>query len=537
LSKTLANRIVVDAIKRIKKEEIKISEAMPALVSLVSIEGSPFEQTILQFVHNHIQNCTSEEESKIIEALSNIPTRESAKIILSFLTESKLKGAENTLISGLARIGDVAIYESLEWAKAGHFNENCLFKILIEIDSPLASKILWEKYQLTPPEGFAYEWARTWALRLPSKNTSEFLRHQEPNESSHPLIQNIDFTNYMHWPYGRDGKTALAALTSRVIEILSPYYTSIQDVLKDIDLISRFSLRVQIPLLLDLVQRFELSLKKEDEETLLRDWGIPYIEDDTERIKLIQARIQKALFIQSPPSDLVAFHFLPKREERSLDQKLFAPFNNHSWHTIRGFMDKAKKEKKGLLRTVLFTIGVIVEIGSILLVTLGIRALLPPDGTYTGFFFWLPLWARIIIPSAIVGLVIAGSVGEKDFWMSLIILLVIVIILAVPMLAFFTPIFIDARESLEKILSTKKLPWREVIYTLLVSLACGILIAFAIRPWCGNMPLYLLMSLITLIVVSGIYLSARAMAFQENTTAQWLNNHPRGREVLDEFVA
>jgi hypothetical protein len=42
--------------------------------------------------------------------------------------------------------------------------------------------------------------------------------------------------------------------------------------------------------------------------------------------------------------------------------------------------------------------------------------------------------------------------------------------------------------------------------------------------------------LVATLVLVGIFMQERARAFQKNTMAGWLQNHPQGREVLDDFA-
>jgi len=529
LDTIVATRLVTSIIQKINNSEIRIGEAIPALVSLVSAEGSPFEQLILEFIHTHLQKYRNKEVSEIIEILSKIPTRESAKIILSFLTESKFNNTENTLISGLARIGDIAIYEALEWVKSGRLNEQYLLKIMMETETPLASKILWERYQLNPPKDFEYQWAQSWAVRLSNKEISDSLRK---------LHVGTSVVDYLRWPYGKDEQTALAAITSKVINILSSHFNSLQKVLAELDLISSFSLLVQIPLLLTFPH---LSLSYDEGAALLKLWGLTAPENMAKRYEEIRRRMEAVLHLPAASAETIAIQ-ISRNENRYNSNALFYPLNFHAWQTMTGFIRQSTNNKQRPVRKFLRVVGITIEIIGIALVVLGIRALLPPDGTYSNFFLWVPQWVKVLLPCVVLvasylfARGIGGSIGDQIALTTFFVFLILLFIIT-PMLYFFFPVFLEGCNTIERMLSTKKILWRRVLYALGLSFACGLFGYFALKSWYQDLPFALSMTAISCIVLLGVYLDTRSMAFQENAIIQVLKGHPKGREILDEIAA
>src|SRR5436309_6921821 len=103
------------------------------------MEGSPFGQRIVEFIYALIQRYKTQEVSSLVEALSKISTREAARIILTLLTKFNLNIVENILVSGLARIGDPAISQALEWSEKGELSEPQIFEILVACETPFAT--------------------------------------------------------------------------------------------------------------------------------------------------------------------------------------------------------------------------------------------------------------------------------------------------------------------------------------------------------------------------------------------------------------
>ena len=234
-------QLVDDAIERIRTQTIEINEAAPALISLLSIEGNPFGESILTVIYTRIRECSIEQASKIIEALSKIRTRKSAKILLSLLAQSDLGELETVLIDGLARIGDNALYEALEWRESGKLSETQLFTLLASCSTPFASRTLWSRYQLKPPPSQELTWAKAWALRLAEKETGDLLRPL--------LLPGPGITDSRAWPYHQNDRCALAGLVTKAFSILHERYGSYSDIGKDVHMFSRFSLRLQVPLI------------------------------------------------------------------------------------------------------------------------------------------------------------------------------------------------------------------------------------------------------------------------------------------------
>ena len=56
-----------------------------------------------------------------------------------------------------------------------------------------------------------------------------------------------------------------------------------------------------------------------------------------------------------------------------------------------------------------------------------------------------------------------------------------------------------------------------------------------INHWFGFIPSYVCIAATASVVFLGIYLQVSAKAFRRNYIANWLEEHPRGKEIFEEF--
>ena len=498
LNMPVAEQIIAGVIQRVNSNEIELQEAIPALIDLMSIVGNPFGQEVVEFIYRRVKQLTPAEISILIETLSKTSTRESARIILSLITQSHLSNMENVLLSGLGRIGDPAIYEALDWRERDELSEPQIFSVLVTCNTPFSTRTLWDRYKLEPPQGSEVAWAQTWALRLASQDCDQAIR--EDIVTSGPGI-----TDGMIWPYKENDRSAVAAIVQKVVEIFCGRYDKPIEIYRNIDNLLDISLRVQIPLII------------------------------------------KKLRLFSPTPD--ENNFINQLHETK--SGLIPPISSHAWYTLGIFLNGLRRPRNNFLRITTRYIGIGLEIASILLVTLGIIALLPPHGgNVVEFWQWLPLWAKIGIP---IGIVVLGVVlgFMLDDWPSVadflddpidvliapgIMLAAVIIFIVAPMTLFYYVIWEDENQTFESMLSLKQGIWLGVLYSLGGSIISAVLGFFAVWHWMSLYHAILSIPATLLLCLLAIFLAASSSAFQKNAMAKWLQKHPRGKEVLDEFA-
>lgn len=490
----LAENMVGTFIERTKQGKIDTNQAIPALVNLLSMEKNPFGQKIMTYIYTLIQQLKAEEISRLVEALSKTPTRESARIILTLLTKFDLgtlpPHSEVVLLFGLTRIGDPAIEEALFWERGKELTESQFFRVLLETMTPFATKILWERYQLQPPPSWEVFWAKAWAIRLASRDNDQVVRcvpFQMPRSVSDTLV----------WPYRQNDKSVLATLVKKVVDILRNYYSAAYDEpgprLNETQVIAKYALRVQIPLIL------------------------------TRRIPL---------------------------NSTNLSFNTHQIIDSHSWDTLRIFLNKAGQiPKPAFLRLLSLFIGVGIEILSLLLVDWSIT-LWPPVGNFIGFLlslprFWtsLPLAGQsLLVLGVVFAILILLNIFTSNGDISLEFkgiefgLFGIFITILFPMLPYFIVIWKNNSESIEKMLGLKKILWKPFLYVLGGSMLSGLAGFLILKSRIGILPGFICAVVIAGLVFLGIFMQERARAFQKNAMVEWLQKHPQGREVLDEFA-
>ena len=97
-------------------------------------------------------------------------------------------------------------------------------------------------------------------------------------------------------------------------------------------------------------------------------------------------------------------------------------------------------------------------------------------------------------------------------------------------------IWLDSSKTIETIMSLKKALWKEFLFVLAVCLLSGLAGFFVLKSRIGLLLGVICAIVIAALVLLGIFMNERARAFQKNAMAKWLEKHPQGREVLDEFA-
>jgi hypothetical protein len=485
----LAERMVDTFIEKIKQGSVDIDQAIPTLVNLLSMEKNPFGQKIVTYIYTSIQQLKSEEISRLVEAVSKTPTRESARIILTLLTKFDLRTlpsqSQAILLSGLTRVGDPAMEETLAWERRKELTEEQVFSILLDSLTPFATKILWERYQIQPPLGYEVAWAKAWAIRLASKENDQVIR-------TIPQLMNSAVEDPVVWPYRQNDKSALARLVKKVVDILCSYYEQAVKLEDEKDIIAKFALRIQIVLGINI------------------------------------QNIRKYIFKIDNDQDI-------------------QNFNTHSWYTLGSFFARTRQTSKSPLRVISLYVGLVIEFLSIILVDWGIITLLPPNGNLISFWFWLSLdWriALIIVYSIMIVLVANFSylinIDKTQRYKIdelLVGIIVGILVMLFPTLLYYKYIWSDQSVTIEETMSLRKVRWKPILYVLIGIILSGLAGFFVLKSRLGVLPGVICAVAISALVLLGIFMNERAMAFRKNPMAEWLQKHPKGREVLDEFAS
>jgi hypothetical protein len=506
-----AGRLIDQCIERVFAESLKFADAVPAIVGLVSIQKNPFEHKIVEFIYKLIKNDPTRGISQIIETLSNTQTRATARILLSLLREPELVEQADLIITGLARMGDPAVYEAVDAAR--EIEEVHLFQLLSLCESRAATEVLWLRYGVNPPREWQLLWARAWARRLANRDADATLRREQSSL--------VGLCDEITWPYKRND--ASAAVVCKVVQILRDHYKDSWQIAKDIDAVATYSLRVQIPLLVAKAPAFAEA--ETGEEGLLKHWGLPAMPEGPDRMERIRERVFTALDVPG-----------------SFGYTVGAPlpdfFNAHWWLTLRGFLTQKPTGK--VLKTLARIVGVCGLLSVAVLSSLGIRALLPPDGTYGSLWSWLPLWLQIGAPSLVLILCVWVSAHVvKSFTEGLFnVLLMFLIICAVivsPFLALLYRFFPDAPRRMEEFVSTGQVNWAGVAYCCVIAVVAAWLIVIAGHLAVSSFHIGMSVTIVTALILAAMLCYARGSAFRYNGIAEWLLKHPRGAEVFHEF--
>ena len=318
--------------------------------------------------------------------------------------------------------------------------------------SSFATKTLWTRYELTPPQGEEITWAKTWAIRLADQEQDAVLRSFS--------LPAPGVTDLSVWPYRQNDTSAVAAVVKKIVAIFSLHPNLIYG---DDGMFSQISLRVLAP----------------------------------------------------------------------LDVSINRSFSLHKFYTLGNFLPEKKRSvwaKIGLV------IGIIIDIIGIIAVDVGIVSLLPPDGNLFDFWMWLPfVWKFVVVGIFLLVVVILKSLmypNRSDVSSYLYTLIVVFL----PILAFYVFIWIDNRQTIEQCLSLKKMKWSAVLYVLVVSLIAAIAGFFAINRYVSIISPYIYIPLLIIIFLFGILLGEYSAAFSKNEMATWVKSHPRWAEILNEFA-
>jgi hypothetical protein len=232
--------MVQSVVARCRTREFDLNDALPCLIELFSIAGNPFGPIIEEFIFGLIASVSASEISSLVESLSKIPTQEAARILLTLLEKQGMNRYEETVLSGVARIGDAGVQEALDFRTAERLTENRLLRIIAACESPFAATVLWRRYGLTPPPDYEFEWALAWAQRLAGPE-AEFLRQ--------PVPARAGVHDELRWPYRAHDPSICAAIVVTAITVFESHYPSIWDLLADVSRVSGLSLRILVPLL------------------------------------------------------------------------------------------------------------------------------------------------------------------------------------------------------------------------------------------------------------------------------------------------
>jgi hypothetical protein len=210
-------------------------------------------------------------------------------------------------------------------------------------------------------------------------------------------------------------------------------------------------------------------------------------------------------------------------------------FDVRSWKFLGGFL--ARKKPLIPVRGVASNVGKVLGWLSALGFAIGLRAFLPPDGTYGGFVGILPWWVLALPLAAVAGIFFflkgidpSLNRGELSSFTSLGAVAIGVLIvdpIVLPMII----IFWWGVEVVERSISYRRFPLWQLVLLASISAITGWVSGYAI-------PLpeqTLLRSMIAIAVFIGFLLYSAANSFEENRLAVWLRAHPRGNEVLAEF--
>lgn len=537
---TRGRRIVKDFIEMVMDNRVAITDAVRALVGLLSVEGNPLKNEVLDFIHRLVESADSSEKINLIESLGKIAAPESASMLLGFLKEAPFSEFKDTVVSSLAGMGDVAIFEALALTEIGHLDKDIVFDILVACELPSASKILWQQYELEPPANRENVWARTWAVRLKDDYHDRQMRDLQVAPPG-----NI---NDMVWPYRRDN-SSIGALVIKVVEILRKSYEDHWAIYKDIDAVSQFSLRVQIPLLLSVPKgrrdRKETEIK---ESEVLLFWGVVPPSEKREQFEAIRSHVCERLYIREDLTHLPSVYLrMPGRYLRIYSAAdMLGVIDGHAWKTLGGFLRTKGKAIHRQVQKAMTIVGILMIIGITLLVTVSIRSALPPDGSYISFWGWLPTWGKMAFVVGILGLpigigifmiIIEREVGE-GLVIAFSLAFALVLLLFLPMLFFLLfPVSMFGTRAFEEMIALKKVFWKRIVYVLSVCASCAVLAMPAMREYLqATSSTHIWLACLFLIALIAIYFSVRGSAFRRNSIADWLRSHPKGREVLDEFL-
>lgn len=474
-------------LEKVGKGQFALIDMIPALVGLMSIDKSPFSRQIMDFVKAYFHTFDAQGRADLITTIANCGTREAARLLL-YLRDS-LPDQRPNILNGLVLIGGVAVEEALLSCLRNELSEAALKVLLLRSYAPEATQALWERYGLNEEaettEEVRVEWAESWAYRLALPENDRLMRAIAYNGSIDPGI----------WPYRKSQRTALAAIVQRCVQILRGVYGGKgyngreEAFVCDVERIARFDLRAQAPLLVQLKFPADFLAKSGHEQ-----------------------RVNMALRFD-PSSRLWPLRVLYLKER--------------AWYTLMAA--KGKKSNKNVWRQVVFGVGAFGQAASCVLGWAGIIVLF----LLHGISLWL--FAGIVLALNVIAFFLAKYgdpepfKGDLDAWLGY--------ILGPPALIFLTGyifIWTDGVIEAERLLATGKMKRWYPIVSLIMIIGYGLLGGFAVQAWL-HLSLLLSMFAVVLLCLICTVLQGWMGAFTRESMFYWLEKHPHGHVVLDEF--
>jgi NACHT domain len=465
------------ALRLVHAGKLVLIDLLPALISLLAIEKSPFITQIMDFIKMHFGALDKVRQSDLIKATASSGTREAARLLLDLHLVVPDKGLE--VLDGLVLIDGTAVEEALQWNRRGELNDGKLRELLLRSFAPEATRVLWERCGLEPRREIdEIAWAESWACRL-TLAENDRLMHAIPYNG--PIDAEI-------WPYRNSQRTVLAAIVQKCVQILRGIHEGKryggtkqqqEEFVDSIEHIAQFDLRVQIPLFL--------------------------------RLKVSQINVKD-------PRD-------KERIEAVLPDKHL--LKEDAWYAL--VTARGKKNDENSWRTVGMAIATVGQFGTCVLLWAGVVALL-----WNVLPSWLSIAVIVVIFVSGMTTILLIILGSKDVLDD--IPTPIGISLAILGLIFLTGyafIWADIDEIM-RWMATRKMKFWYPITLLIMVIACGGLGGLAIERW-----FHLALPLSILIVGFGSLLCTVLQGWMSALSARsmlpWLERHPRGQVVLDEL--
>jgi hypothetical protein len=296
------------------------------------------------------------------------------------------------------------------------------------------------------------------------------------------------------WPYRKSQRTALAAIVQKCVLILRGVYGG--------------------------------KGYKGREEAFLRD---------VEQIARFDMRIQTLLLVQLKFPD----HFLGNLgHEARMEAALVFEYNNHLWSSrVKNFSERAwytltaakgKKSNKNIWRQIGLWVSAIGQVGSNILGLAGIIVLL------LHIINVLVIYVVIIFLDMIISYDFAANNNENakdtisDFGVILLVGPIFILLLG------HIWIWMDGGIEVERLLVTGKTKLWYPITLLSMIIGYGILGGFALNAWFHlALPLSILITILGGLLCN--VLQGWMSAFTQESMFSWLEKHPHGHVVLDEF--
>ena len=572
-----AEHLVHGAIEAIGSGKVDSKGGLAGLVALLSIQGNPYDSIVLDFVWEQIEKGGPATVGTVVESISRSATPEAARTLFSLLRRDRGGQNRHAYVAALGQVGDPAVFEAIESANRGETDEETVFDVLALVQSVPSTRALWNRYQLEPPSALAVRWAEVWASRLGHRSHDEVL-------STVPVPAVNEQPDPLSWPYSKSVPAANAAVLCRAIEVLSSTFEDIWSIFARVTEVSRWSLRVQIPLLLKAFSNTKWSwdtLRAREKEILNHNESDGPLDPlqthkSLSRVAAEALQVGGAAFRESYFADpLGAVQELKGPKKRVVDKQgaqlnraprdqspwraggLFGIFTEHAWQVAGGYVtrtrisSRARAKRAGSVATGIteglaivgstYALGQALPTGSAF-GALGYLLHITPYWSiyFTGFLALASVFMAVAFPMyrnrPPSGLVDKGLLAVIYFFTMFSggIVFSGVLVLLSPVLLFFFPIWTEGTETMERWVTSGNTPWRQLCYLGAVSTATALpfgvagISIFFVQPW--GVALFVGLALFTTVM-----LQFWCTAFRVNRIAEWLQQHSRGDEVLGEF--